>query len=183
MLYEILNLILGTVAGLFGSALLLRAYVQRLRVDPYHPLVQFVMHLTNPVVLPLRRVIPGWGRIDWASLVAAWLVALGMWLILFLLHPVLSLSYFWAVLWHSVFTVLDWTLYLVLLLTVLYAMIGWINPYSPHVNLLGDLTRPFLQPLRRIVPLVGRLDLSPVVLFLLVQIAFIVLQHLQRALV
>ena len=183
MLYEILNLILTTLAGLFGCALLLRAYMQRLRVDPHHALVQLVMQLTNRLVLPLRRVIPGWARIDWASVVAAWLVALVMWLILFLLHPMFSLAYFVAVLWHAVFSVLEWALYLILLMTFLYAIVGWVNPHSPHASILAQLTRPFLQPLRRIVPLVGRLDLSPLVLVVLVQIAFIVLQHLQRALI
>lgn len=183
MLYEILHLILSTLAGLLGCALLLRVYTQRLRIDPYHPLVQLVMQLTNRLVLPLRRVIPGWAHIDWASLVAAWLVALAMWLILFLLHPMLSLAYFVPVLWHAVFTVIEWALYLILLMTLIYTILGWINPYSPHVSILAALTRPFLAPIRRIVPLAGRLDLSPLVVLLLVQIAFIVLQHIQRALI
>lgn len=183
MFKEIFYLILDTAAGLLGGALLLRAYFQRIRVDPYHPLVKLTLQITNFIVLPLRRIIPSWRRIDWSSLLAAWLVALVMWLLLFLIDSLFIPTFLISILWHALFTVLEWVLYLIIFITIVYVIVGWVNPHSPHAAILGDMARPLLMPLRKIIPTMGGFDWSPLVLLLLVKIGFIILQSLQRAII
>jgi YggT family protein len=183
MLSDIIHLIAETVGGLFASALLLRAYMQWLRLSPRNPLSEFVMALTNGIVLPLRRVIPGLGGIDWASLVAAYLTTL-VTLVLILLAGgawnsalatpmlVLGLSLVWLV---------KWSLYLVLVLTLLYAVLSWFNPYAPIAPVLAVLVNRLLTPLQNLLPRIGNIDLSPLILILLVQIMLLLLDRASRA--
>ncbi|MCA3160190.1 MAG: YggT family protein [Burkholderiales bacterium] len=183
MLSDIIHLIAETIGGLFASALLLRAYMQWLRLSPRNPLSEFVMALTNRIVLPLRRLIPGFGGIDWASLVAAYLTTLATLMLILvaggawnsaLATPmvVLGLSLVWLV---------KWTLYLVIVLTLLYAVLSWLNPYAPIAPVLSVLVNPLLSPLQRILPRIGNIDLSPLVLLLLVQILLLLLDRASRA--
>ncbi len=178
ILNEILHLIINTVATVLGTALLLRAYIQHLRVDPYHPLVKFVMQLTNWIVLPLRRAIAIRSRIDWASLLCAWLTAVLMGLIYSLLQGTLSAS----ILVRAVFTVIEWILSTAFFLTLLFVIISWIAPYSRNAPLLADLMQPLLHPIRRLLPRTQGIDFSPLVLIVLIQIGFIVLPYLRGAL-
>lgn len=170
MLTDIFRLIAETVGGLFVSVLLLRAYSQWVRLSPRNPLSQFVMTLTDGVVLRLRRVIPGLGGVDWASLTAAYFVALlavslmGGWAVPGLLLVV-------ALVW-----MLKWALYLVMMLTVAHAVLSWISPYAPVAPTLATLVAPLLAPLQRIIPRIGNVDLTPLVLLLLVQIGLLLLR-------
>lgn len=181
ILREILNLLIDTAAVVLGTAFLLRAYIQHLRVDPYHPLVRFVMQLTNWAVLPLRRTVPikplG-SRVDWASLLCAWLTALAKGLVYSLLWKTLSP----LVLLHAVFTVLEWVLYSAFFVTLLYVIVSWVAPHSHNAPLLADLMEPMLRPIRRLLPRTQGIDFSPLVLILLIQIGFILLPHLHQAL-
>jgi YggT family protein len=183
MLTDIVYLIAETLGGLLASALLLRAYIQWLRLSPRNPLSEFVMALTNGIVVPLRRWVPGIGGIDWASLVAAYLTTLMTLMIILLAGGtwnssiatplvVFGLSLVWLV---------KWSLYLVMLLTVLYAVLSWVNPYAPVAPVLAVMVAPLLAPLQRILPRIGNIDLSPVVLLLLAQIVLVLLSHASRA--
>jgi len=167
ILNEILHLIINTVATVLGTALLLRAYIQHLRVDPYHPLVRAVMQLTNWAVLPLRRAVPIRSRLDWASLLCAWLTALVMWLVYFLQGGSFSLY----ILLHAVFTVLEWALYSAFFVTLLYVVVSWVAPYSHNAPLLADLMSPMLRPIRRLLPHTQGIDFSPAVLMMLIYIS------------
>jgi YggT family protein len=178
ILREILNLIIDTAAVVLGTGFLLRAYIQHLRVDPYHPLVRFVMQLTNWAVLPLRRAVPVRSRIDWVSLLCAWLTALAKGLVYSLLWKTLSP----LVLLHAVFTMLDWVLYSAFFITLLYVIVSWVAPHSHNAPLLADLVEPLLRPIRRLMPHTQGIDFSPLVLILLIQIGFILLPHLHQAL-
>ena len=183
MLSDIIHLIAETIGGVFASALLLRAYMQWLRLSPRNPLSEFVMALTNGIVIPLRRFIPGIAGIDWASLVAAYLTTL-LTLVLILLvggawsttlaTPLLvfGLSLVWLV---------KWALYLVIVLTLLYAVLSWLNPYAPIAPVLSVLVNPLLSPLQKILPRIGNIDLSPLALLLLVQILLLLLDRASRA--
>lgn len=185
MLYQILRLIIETIAGLFGSAMLLRAYMQWVRLGGRNPLSAFVFALTDRVVLPLRRMIRARGGIDWGSLVGAFMVAL---IAAVLLELAFSLTLGVLVIPNPllllavvIVMLVKWSLYTVMILTLIYVVLIWVNPYAPMAPAVGMLVEPLLAPFRRILPRVGGLDLSPVALFLLVQIVLMLLDGAVRA--
>ena len=85
---------------------------------------------------------------------------------------------FGAVLTLSVFWLVKWSLWLLTALVLLQAVLSWVNPYAPIAPALNALTRPFLEPIRRFVPLIGGVDLSPLVLILVVQVLLTLLQSI-----
>lgn len=179
MLREIFHLLIGTVAGLLGSALLLRVYLAWLRVSRSNPVAIFCVALTEWLVAPLRRILPQRGRLDGASLVAALFVAL---VFVFLVEWVeLSGIANWYLFVPSVlFLLIRWTLYLLLFLLVVNSLLSLVNPHAPLAPTFEVLTRPMLAPLRRIIPPVGGFDLSPMVLVFLILVGLTVLDELLR---
>ena len=179
MLYKIVHLIIDFAGTLLAGACLLRAWMQRQRVAMRNPLGQFVMTLTDWLIKPLRRLIPGYAGIDWASLVAALLVSLGAVLVLVALRAgsfdvgfpavgsILGMALTWLV---------KWAIYLAQALVLIGAVLSWVNPFSPLLPVVDALSGPLLRPIRRVLPMMGRIDLSPLVFLLGTQIALIVLQ-------
>lgn len=184
MLGDILRFLFDIGFTLFGAALVLRAWIQVARVHPFHPIPQAISRVTNWLVLPLRRIIPGYGGIDWASLVGAWLTAIVYLLVMALLAGAGDqvLSWFPAVLGIAVLTVLKWTLNLIVWVTLIQAILSWINPQAPAMSLLYTLTAPLLNPVRRVIPLVGGLDLSPLVVLIAAQVGLMVVERLSFSL-
>lgn len=181
MLYQIISLLLEVVVGVVGGACLLRLYMQFLRIPMSarsgNPLGRFVFALTDWIVLPLRRVLPSVGALDTASLVAAFLLQLAkftaLWLIAgagggLLVLPVLA-----------VFGLLSMTISGLTVAVIVYAVLSWVPTSSVISGVMARLLEPLLRPIRRILPLVGGIDLSPLVLLLVLQIAAIVLGGLQ----
>jgi YggT family protein len=173
MLVDIARLILDIGAALLGSLLVLRAYMGWLGMPGRNPLAQFTLALTQWIVGPISRLLPRRGRIDWASLVAALIVAavfvsLLMLLLGLPLSPLLVLA-------GALLQVLRWALYMAMWLTILYAILSWVNPHAPIAPALAMLVRPFLAPIQRVLPMVGGVDLSPVVLIVLINVALMVL--------
>jgi YggT family protein len=175
----IFDLFVGTIAGLFGSALLLRVYLASLRVSRSNPVAIFCVALTDWLVAPLRRALPPRGRLDSASLVAAILVAL---LVVFLEEWVAlnGLADWYLILAGVLFLLLRWALYLVLFLLVVNSLLSLVNPHAPLAPTFDVLTRPMLAPLRRFMPPIGGFDLSPMVLMLLIFVGLAVLGELMR---
>ena len=177
MLYEIVHLIVDVVGGLIVGACLLRAWMQALRIRAQNPVGTFVIALTDWIVRPLRRVIAPRGGVDWASLVAALaitLVAVATDLALrFVAFPAIELWLGLTLIW-----LLKWTLYLAQLLILIAAVLSWVNPFSPFLPAFDALTAPLLAPLRRILPRAGRIDFSPLVALLVIQIALILLSRI-----
>jgi len=176
---EIARLLLETIGALLGVTLLLRAYMNWVGMPSRNPLAQFAIALTDWLVRPLRRVIPPAGRWDTASLVAAYLVAVVMMALTFLLigasvstWPVGSL------LMTALLQVLRWCLYMVFFLVLVHVVFSWINPYAPVAPAVAMLVRPFLAPFQRILPPIGGFDLSPLVLLVVVNILLLVLSRL-----
>ena len=175
MLIQALHFILDAVLGLFLLALLLRFYLQLVRAPFKNPLSQFVIALTNFVVKPARRVIPGLKGYDLATLLLAWVVAFILKLMpywLGLMDTYIAITKIWV---YPSFAYLA-TLYLftlsvyILIGTVLVqAILSWINPYSQIAPVLEALTQPFLRPLRKHIPLIGGVDLSPLIVLLACQ--------------
>lgn len=181
MLYSIFSLLLDVVAGLIGGACLLRWYMQWRRVPFSNPVGQFVMAVSNWLVLPLRRLIPirlGW---DIASLLGAYLIELAQYALLWLVagmpgSAVLSLPVL------AVFGVLRMVVSGLTGLLIVYAVLSWFQPgRSPLADTLDRLCEPMLAPVRRVVPLVGGVDLSPLVLLVALQIAALVLGSVQAS--
>ena len=188
MLYKILHLLVESIGGLFGSAMLLRAYMQWVRLGGRNPLSTLVFALTDKVVIPLRRWIAGRGGVDWASLIGACLVATVTVLVLrvvaagvlgisvgHFLNPVL-------VLFLVLLTMLRWAVYLVVVLTLLHVVLSWVNPYAPMAPAVGQLVGPLLAPLQRVLPRVGGIDLSPLGLLLVAQVVLLLIDEAALAL-
>ncbi len=163
--------VINTVMGLYTAAVLLRFLMQQVRADFYNPLAQTVMRLTNPLLLPLRRVIPPWKRIDLASLALVVLLQFAnVWLVLL----VSDSPYVYA--WGSI---VFWTLFkLVFILVNLYffsvlleALMSWFSQgRGPMDGVLRPLNAPLLRPARRILPPTSGLDFSPLLVMLVLQV-------------
>ena len=188
MITQALLFLTQTLGNLFIIAVLLRFLMQMFRVPFKNSFAQFIVAVTNFAVRPLRRVIPGLFGQDWASLLVALIVEflvvlIGYWLIDF---PIaLAGSKVWSIfLGLSVVRLFSLMLYLLIGLAVVGAVLSWINPYSALMPVVSQLTEPFLRPIRRVVPLIANVDLSPLILIVILQLLLIVPIHAtERALV
>jgi YggT family protein len=165
--------LLDAVASFFCTLFLLRFMMQALRVSFAGQIGDFVVKLTNWAVKPLRRIIPGVGGFDWASLLAALAVQL-----LFTGIVVGAATRFGEVdaggvapmiIIMALRALLRLTVYIMIGALILQAVLSWVNPYSPLSAPAYQLTRPILDPLRRIIPSISGIDLSPLVAILLLQ--------------
>jgi YggT family protein len=183
MLYQIVSLLLEVAAGLLTGVCLLRLYMQHQRIPMSarsgNPLGPFMFALTDWLVLPLRRLLPALGRWDTASLAAAVVAQLALfgaqWLMLgggagWIGVPVLAL-----------FGVVRMGISAMTGMVILYAVLSWVQTHSYLSDLMERLVAPALTPIRRIIPLVGGVDLSPLALLVLLQIAAIVLGSVQAS--
>ena len=181
MFYQITSLLLEVAAGLISGTCLLRLYMQYQRIPMSsrsgNPMGRFVFALTDWLVLPLRRVIPALGRWDMASLAGAFLIQLAQFLILWALTGMAAGLLSVVVL--ASFGLVRMAISGLTGLVIVYAVLSWVQTRSMVSDLLERLVMPVLIPIRRIVPLVGGVDLSPLVLLLLLQIAAIVLGSIQ----
>jgi YggT family protein len=180
MLYQILSFLLDVIAGLFCGACLLRAYMPIARVSFQNPIGQFVMALSNWLVLPLRRALPPVGAVDSASLVGALLIQLAhfvlLWLALGVLHGAGGGNLL-NILWLAIFEVLKIAVTGMIGLLIVYAVLSFVQVRSAISSAIEALCALPLAPLRRIIPLVGGFDLSPLALIVLLQILLMVLQR------
>jgi YggT family protein len=147
--------------------------MQVVRMPPYNPVSNAVMQATNWIVLPLRKILPG-GKIDWASILAAFIASLVYVVLMVVLAGVDPMLMAPMLLLVAVLTVIKWALNLIIWMTILMALLSWLNPQSPAMPLLYQITAPFLDPLRRILPRLGGIDLSPILLFVIVQVLLMV---------
>jgi YggT family protein len=168
---DIARLLIETVAALLGVTLLLRAFMNFIGMPGRNPFAQFVLALTDWLVRPLRRVVPSAGRVDTASLLAAYIIALLMLILTLLVIGAASTGWSWAqLLLAAAVQVLRWSLYMVFFLVLLHVILSWVNPYAPVAPGIALMVRPFLAPFQKIIPLVGGVDLSPIALIVIVQI-------------
>jgi len=173
MLFEMFSFVIEIVAGIFAGFLLLRFWMQALRIRPPGSLGQAIFQITDWLVKPIRRVVPGFLGLDWASLIAAFLVSF----LSFMLESLFSAQFNIAlILLLSVARLLQWIIYGLMALLVFEAILSFVNPYAPLAPVIRALNQPLLAPLRRVIPLVGNIDFSPLV-------ALIVLQLLSRLLI
>lgn len=181
MLVQIVALLLGTAADLLAIALLARVWMQRTRAPFRNPVGQFITAMTDWAVLPLRRIVPGLFGIDLASVLAAWLVQIVYFGIMAGLTGLVTVSpqAMLGVTLLAALALLRLFVYVLMGALIIAALLSWVAPYSSVGPLFAALTRPLLQPIRKFLPPLGGIDLSPLVALLLLQVALIVLGGLQ----
>jgi YggT family protein len=179
MLGRIVDFLVGTLADLLAFVLLLRVFMQMTRTSFANPLGEMVIALSNWIVRPLRRALPPLGAVDTASLLAAWLVQWLALVVVFLARDLGGGLPLASLLVLAIIATLRVAIWVWVIALLAMAIVSWINPYSPFGPPLAQLTRPILKPIQRVVPPVGRIDLSPLVAILLLQVLLIVLDGLR----
>lgn len=182
---QIVRYLLDVVFGLFTYALLLRFVMQAMRAPFRNPVGQAVIALTDWIVKPLRRILPGFKGVDWASLVATFLLQF-LWLLAYAL-VFGSFSFAGAgipfLLLATVLALVRALLWLVVIVVFVQAVLSWVAPDGPLSGLLNALTFPLLRPVRRILPPIGgTLDLSPLVVIVIAQLLLMMLPYLEGSL-
>ncbi|MDR3392116.1 MAG: YggT family protein [Sulfuriferula sp.] len=173
MLNQALAFILQNVTNLFLIALLLRVYMQWMRVPFQNPFAQFVVKFTDFAVRPLRRIVPGLFGLDMATLSLAVVLQFVLTLILYALQgfpfAVAGVGVLSGFVLLSLVALLTLVCYVLMGLVLVTAVLSIVNPFSPFMAVFDSLTAPLLRPFRRMVPLVGNVDLSPMIFLLLCQ--------------
>lgn len=184
MLTQIVSLLVDVVTSFFVYTLLIRFLFQWLRAPFRNPIGEFIMAVTNWMVVPARRVIPSLLGLDLASLLLAWLAqGLALWALHAIAGLQLRASPDIAAAILAALSLIDlarFSLYIFVFSLIVQAVFSWVSPYSPLAPIFDALTRPFLRPIRRFVPPLGNVDLTPLVLIVLIQVLLIPLAELRR---
>lgn len=171
--------LVDAVVGFFVILLLARFHFQWLRAPFRNPVGEFVLATTNWLVVPVRRFVPGLAGLDLATLLLAWLLqGLGLWAQAAIIGAEPGALTVAAI---ALVDMLRYSLYILVFAVIVQAVLSWINPYAPLAPVFDGLTRPFLRPLRRFVPPVGNVDLTPLILLLALYVALIMVNHLRVA--
>jgi len=152
---------------LYATALLIRLLLQWVRADFYNPVSQFLVKITDPVVKPLRRIIPGFGGIDVATLLLAiTVIALKSMIVFQTVNPLVI-----AIV--SLEATITLCLNIFLYAIIIQAILSWVNPdpYNPAVSLLNSLTFPILKHFRKLIPPISGMDISPI--FAIITLLFV----------
>jgi YggT family protein len=172
MVVTAVTFVLETIFGLFVLAALVRFWMQAFRAPARNPIAQFSMALTDFAVKPLRRVIPGFMRMDWASLVVALLLEFVLQVLEFALLAgviphggVLS-----ALLFLAFVRLIRLTIFIFIVVIIAQAVMSWVSPYHPAAPFFNALSDPLLKPVRRVVPPIGGVDISPVFVLIALQL-------------
>jgi YggT family protein len=169
------SFLIDTLIGLYILAVLLRLLFQIVRADFYNPISQFLVRVTNPLVLPLRRVIPGFAGIDWASVILVVVLQLVKLYLLLLIGGIAAHPAGVVVLAFA--QLLQLTVYVFLVAILIRVILSWVNPYgdNPVNDLLISVTEPLMRPARQIIPPIGGLDLSPIAVLILLQLTLMLI--------
>jgi YggT family protein len=177
MIDQAAKLIIDVAFGLIVFALIGRFLMQLLRAPFRNPIGQAVIALTDWIVKPLRRLFPGFGGIDWASLVAAFVFQL-LWLLA--LYAIFGRGFALTgagvvyLLAATLLELVKGALWVLVIVVIVQAVLSWVAPDGPLAGLLNAMTFPFLRPLRRFIPPIGgTLDLTPLILIVILQLILI----------
>ena len=170
--------LIHTLFSIYLVIVVLRLLLAWVRADFYNPLSQFLVKATNPVLIPLRRIIPSIGSIDTASVV---LILSIKFFELMLLATITGKSFTFTVLLVSaILQVVELVIWIFIFAIIIQVIMSWVSPgmqyyQDPAASLLHSLTEPLLRPVRRLLPPVGMVDLSPLVVTLCLYVILIVL--------
>ena len=173
--------LINTAFNLLLMLVILRVWLQLARADFYNPFSQFIVKVTNPAVLPLRRLIPSIGKLDTATVVLAYLVAVTKLIVLQLV--LVGSIQVPATLISGFLVLLKETLNLLFWILIIRALLSWFSQGRNPIELvMHQLTEPMLRPIRKILPPLGGLDLSVFVLIIAIQFITILLGNVFRGL-
>jgi len=178
MLAQTLIFLINTIGDLFAFALITRFLLQWVRAPARNQLSEFVAALTNFIVIPVRRFVPGLWGLDLATLMLALMTeTLKLWLLLEIngarpggaaaMAPL-------ALLALAAIHIAQLTVYLLIGTLILQAILSWVNPYSPIAPVINSVTRPLLRPFQQVIPLIANVDLSPLAALLVCQLVLAV---------
>ena len=178
MLAQTLIFLINTIGDFFAFALITRFLLQWVRAPARNQLSEFVAALTNFIVIPVRRFVPGLWGLDLATLMLALMTeTLKLWLLLEIngarpggaaaMAPL-------ALLALAAIHIAQLTVYLLIGTLILQAILSWVNPYSPIAPVINSVTRPLLRPFQQIIPLIANVDLSPLAALLVCQLVLAV---------
>jgi len=170
-LLQIAELLITFASSIYIMIVMVRFLLQLCKADFYNPLSQFIVKATDPLLLPLRKVIPGLFGIDLASIVLALILQVATIGILFVLFngampPLISVAFL------SVFKLLELVLNIYLFSFIILVVVSWVAPHShnPAISLISSITEPMLQPIRKQLPAMGGFDFSIMVAILIIYI-------------
>jgi len=175
---KIAYLLVSAIFSLYIGAVVIRLLLGFARANFHNPLSQFLVKVTNPVLVPMRRFIPSIGKIDTAAVVLAYaLTVVKVTLIYLIIRGAIMFPESLLVALGELLTTIIWV-YIIAL--ILQAVISWVgsaqgNPVAPLVN---SLTNPIVRPIRKFMPLIGSIDLSPLVAILGLQILLLIVNHI-----
>lgn len=176
-----LAFLVDTLFSLYIMAVMLRFLLQWARADFYNPLSQFLVRITQPLLAPFRRVIPGWGGIDLSALLLMVLLQmLGLALLMMIAGVTPRIDY---LVLRTPAELISLLLNLYLVAILVRAILSWVSPndYNPATTVLLSLTEPVIRPLRAVLPPVGGVDLSPLAAIIAIQVVkMLVLPPLDR---
>jgi len=169
--------IIKTLLDLYLITYLLRFLLQWSRADFHNPLSQFMLRITDPVVRPLRRIVPGWRSHDLSPLVALLLLQLLVTAAL-LLMATGTIASAGMLLYYAVLRIIVGVVRLYFFAILAHVILSWVSPghWNPLISVLHSLTQPVLRPIRRFIPPIGGVDLSPLFVLIGLQAVLIMLR-------
>lgn len=172
MVSQAIAFVLDALFHLFILAALVRFWMQALRAPARNPIAQFTMALTDFAVKPLRRIVPGAFNLDWASLIVAFVFEflLQLLLLLLLLGAAPNLASLSVLLFLAFVKLIRLSIYVFIGAIIIQAVLSWVNPHHPVAPFFHALTRPFLKPFQKAVPLIGGVDITPVLVLIALQL-------------
>ncbi|MDL2200440.1 YggT family protein [Halopseudomonas aestusnigri] len=163
--------LLQTLGNLYLLVVLLRFLLQLVRADFYNPISQFIVRATKPLLMPLRRIIPGYGGLDFASLVLALAIQLVLMVLIIKLMGYALPNTILLVAWSAI-GILALFAKIFFFALIISVILSWVaqGSYNPAVTLINQLCEPLLAPIRKILPALGGLDLSPIFAFIAIRL-------------
>lgn len=180
--FDALQFLVSTLVTLYALIILLRFMMQAARVDYYNPVSQFIVKASSPVLTPIRKLIRPIGRYDIAALV----IALALMLLKLVVYRLLGIPdtviggyrlgiehiWFGSLAWLAVVDLIALVINVYFFAVLIRAVLSWIAPQGPNpiAEILDRITAPILNPVRRFIPLVGGIDLSPLAVLIGLQV-------------
>ena len=173
MIAQAIAFVLDALASLFILAALLRFWMQAMRAPARNPIAYFSMALTDFAVKPLRRVVPGLFRLDLASLLVAWIFEFVLQVLLLMLAggaPFENPAVLSVVLFFAFVKLIRLSIYIFMGAIILQAVLSWVSPYHPVAPFFDALAGPFMKPVRKVIPPIGGVDITPVFVLIFLQL-------------
>ena len=177
-LLNVINFLINILVTLYIYAVIIRMILGLTHADMYNPFSQFIITITNPVLLPLRRWIPSYGRVDTAAIIVIlFLKFFELFIQSLLLGKQVLLG---SLIIPTIIGVINQVINLFIFSIIILVIISWIAPFvqgqnNPLVSILRSITDPLLRPARKYIPPIGMFDLSPLVVLIALYCVYIFL--------